>query len=243
MKVLGYPLTWATYCFLDEACGTRVFGHTNGVGDFVMFDELGPPWPVHECYTNRITRRRLTESSEDESKASAIDDILRRLRARQIVDEIPTAEIDDALIEKYERELPLRPPDIEPVTAIDYLSKGDFKVVGYVQDLIENAVAAQFKKLSERLGNANMLAQQLVRKLDKRKTQMTVIDGQRRSFTFFADTTQLAVAKGDVVALTLRVEQPPFPQRSGRHHDIRLLFPFFLCIDIQRMPRLKRKRP
>jgi hypothetical protein len=27
-----------------------VWAHTNGDGDFVLFDELGAPWQVHSCY-------------------------------------------------------------------------------------------------------------------------------------------------------------------------------------------------
>jgi hypothetical protein len=30
-----------------------VFAHTNGNGDFVLLDSLGPPWPIHECYLYR----------------------------------------------------------------------------------------------------------------------------------------------------------------------------------------------
>ena len=55
MKVLGYSLTWRTHCFLDEGCDqTGLFAHTNGDGDFVLFDSLGWPWPVHECYARRF---------------------------------------------------------------------------------------------------------------------------------------------------------------------------------------------
>jgi hypothetical protein len=54
VKVLGYPSTWPTQCFLANGCGAKVFAHTNGDGDFVLFDELGPSWPVHDCYTNRV---------------------------------------------------------------------------------------------------------------------------------------------------------------------------------------------
>ena len=55
MQALGYSLTWRTYCFLDGGCGeTGLFGHTNGDGDFVLFDALGWPWPVHECYARRF---------------------------------------------------------------------------------------------------------------------------------------------------------------------------------------------
>ena len=53
MQALGYPLTWPTTCFISGGCGSPVFAHTNGHGDFVLFNELGPPWPVHECYSDR----------------------------------------------------------------------------------------------------------------------------------------------------------------------------------------------
>src|SRR5439155_1958626 len=54
MQVLGYPRTWPTTCFITPGCNADVFGHTNGFGDFVLFDDLGPPWPIHDCYLNRF---------------------------------------------------------------------------------------------------------------------------------------------------------------------------------------------
>jgi hypothetical protein len=30
-----------------------VFAHSNGNGDFVLLDSLGPPWPIHECFQYR----------------------------------------------------------------------------------------------------------------------------------------------------------------------------------------------
>jgi hypothetical protein len=57
MKHLGYPATWRTRCFIREGCATQVFAHTNGFGDFVLFDHLGQPWPVPECYQNRFVHR------------------------------------------------------------------------------------------------------------------------------------------------------------------------------------------
>ena len=55
MKALGYSLTWRTRCFLSGGCGQLgLFGHTNGDGGFVLFDRLGWPWPVHECYLRRF---------------------------------------------------------------------------------------------------------------------------------------------------------------------------------------------
>lgn len=55
VKELGYALTWKTHCFITGGCGEHgLFGHTNGDGDFVLFDSLGWPWPVHDCYARRF---------------------------------------------------------------------------------------------------------------------------------------------------------------------------------------------
>lgn len=55
MEKIGYPATWVTHCFLDGGCRQQgLFGHTNGFGDFVLFDALGWPWPVHDCYARRF---------------------------------------------------------------------------------------------------------------------------------------------------------------------------------------------
>ena len=53
MKVLRHPLTWVTQCFINAKCSAVVWGHTNGYGDFVLLDNLGWPWPVHDCYLRR----------------------------------------------------------------------------------------------------------------------------------------------------------------------------------------------
>ena len=31
-------------------CGEPVFYHTNGYGDHVLFDSLGYPWEIHQCW-------------------------------------------------------------------------------------------------------------------------------------------------------------------------------------------------
>lgn len=36
-----------SYC---SYCGQEVYVYTNDYGSFVVFDELGHPWPKHECY-------------------------------------------------------------------------------------------------------------------------------------------------------------------------------------------------
>ena len=54
MERIGHPLTWKTTCFIGAGGGATVFGHTNGYGDFVLFEHLGWPWPIHECYLRRF---------------------------------------------------------------------------------------------------------------------------------------------------------------------------------------------
>lgn len=54
MDALGYPLTWQTRCFIGSGCGKTVYAHTNGHGDFVLFDALGWPWNIHDCYFERF---------------------------------------------------------------------------------------------------------------------------------------------------------------------------------------------
>lgn len=62
--VLGYKKTYPGSC---RDCGDRVFVHTNGYGDWVLFDELGHPWPLHGCFEERTrgyqTRRETTAGS------------------------------------------------------------------------------------------------------------------------------------------------------------------------------------
>jgi DNA-directed RNA polymerase subunit RPC12/RpoP len=47
LESLGQPLTSSTRCWW---CGERVFFHTNGNGDCVLFEALGWPWPIHSCW-------------------------------------------------------------------------------------------------------------------------------------------------------------------------------------------------
>lgn len=45
-----------TYPITCPYCGADIFFHTNGNGDVVFFDDLGPPWPKHPCF-NSISGR------------------------------------------------------------------------------------------------------------------------------------------------------------------------------------------
>ncbi|HHH0893762.1 TPA: hypothetical protein ACPZI7_001115 [Yersinia enterocolitica] len=36
------------------SCGKDVFYYENSFGSRVLFDSLGPPWPIHPCYSNQV---------------------------------------------------------------------------------------------------------------------------------------------------------------------------------------------
>lgn len=60
-SALKTPLTHPTYCHF---CGALIFFHTNGNGDCVFFDELGPPWPKHWCLQSEDNIRKAANSDE-----------------------------------------------------------------------------------------------------------------------------------------------------------------------------------
>jgi hypothetical protein len=54
-------MTHPTVCPL---CGAIIFFHTNGNGDCVFFDDLGPPWPKHACLCSEDGVRAASRSGE-----------------------------------------------------------------------------------------------------------------------------------------------------------------------------------
>lgn len=121
MRVLGRPLTWLTTCFVNPACNETVWAHTNGDGDFVLFDSLGPPWPIHFCYLNRFCFASSTTGISWEIRGDRESDYrLSDDPGRNIVVE------------------PLR--EIRRISAEDMLDEGELRVLGYVQAYLENRV-------------------------------------------------------------------------------------------------------
>ena len=49
------PLTFVTECWW---CSERVYFYRDEFGGCVLFDELGHPWPIHECWLTRSDRSR-----------------------------------------------------------------------------------------------------------------------------------------------------------------------------------------
>jgi hypothetical protein len=72
-----WPLSYRTQCFW---CPEEVFYHTNGHGDCVLLDDLGPPWPVHWCWEDhRDDRRRaVVESTMAIVKSGVRSELMER---------------------------------------------------------------------------------------------------------------------------------------------------------------------
>jgi len=178
MRVLGYSLTWPTSCFISGGCGQSVFAHTNGDGDFVLFDELGPQWPVHDCYLNRFilggasSRGLYQINSDTANEYRQLDDPHRPTVIRTT-------------------------RDIKKMNPEDYLGQGDTPIVGYVLDYLENRAA----RLATEMGSVGQY--QLFAALGRCRSQLTIITADFQSFTAFADMAAVVAKKKDIVTASL----------------------------------------
>src|SRR5215470_12023590 len=139
MQVLGYARTWTTFCFINGGCGEQVFAHTNGFGDFVLFDSLGWPWPIHDCYLDRFCQPSGTSSNRFEIRADAIAEY------RKADERIPHVAVKKTT------------SDIRRMVARDHLKEPDKIVFGYVQDYIENHAERLFRGVGT-LGHKHLQA-------------------------------------------------------------------------------------
>jgi hypothetical protein len=128
VRATGYPITWPTTCFIDGGCGKSVFAHTNGDGDFVLFDSLGWPWPVHDCYARQY--------EENDRIPGLAPTVYREYRNTQAI-------------------VPPRPSkDIVRMTPM--VGGAIVDILGRVQDYVENAAAKRIAKTGA-LGQQQMI--------------------------------------------------------------------------------------
>lgn len=193
VKQLGYAATWRTKCFLRDDCNEEVWAHTNGYGDFVLFDDLGWPWPVHYCYIYRFDTRP--------------NDTPRPVT---LVDEASWQQLRNNLSTEYLRKSaeikppPMRKIQISRAKPEDWLLRGTFQIFGYVQDYLENRV-------SKLLHNAGEFVRHDVRKkLGEKNSQITLVTTDSQSFTAIADLRKVIISRASLAAATLRVVRIPF---------------------------------
>jgi len=80
-------LTCKTPC---RWCGAEVYYHTNGYGDSVLFDSLGSPWEVHDCWNQHREQKksvRLFDLKVDQFKCLVLTGAIRILQTEE---HIPT---------------------------------------------------------------------------------------------------------------------------------------------------------
>jgi hypothetical protein len=178
MQALGYPATWPTHCFI--ACGAPVFAHTNGYGDFVLLDELGPPWPVHECYEDRFSLRFPSTPGSLAIRPDRLEEYDAIL-----VPSLPAV-----------RRVPSR--DVKRVNPSDLVGQGELSAIGYVQDYVERRA----DRLAEKLTG---IGQQLFnRVLGNRRSQITIVTSDLKSYTVFADLSASIIQRKDMICARLK---------------------------------------
>ena len=178
MKVLGYPMTWPTSCFIGNnniGCGRATFAHTNGDGDFVLFDRLGPPWPIHQCYLNR---------------AALFSDSARWTLDIQLQPPKPKRAWKSA-------------SDIQRAEPASFLS-APLYLVGYLQEHHHQKRDQWLEK--ENIGALGRRA--ILKVLEKYPDQFTLVSGDPdaglQSFTAFGNLSKLKLHKKDMIRSTLR---------------------------------------
>jgi hypothetical protein len=180
MKILGHHRTWSTLCFIDGGCGKEVFAHTNGYGDFVLFDELGWPWPVHRCYLERFCLQVSPQTHTYELRPSSIAEY------RDAYQKIPLI-----IRQKTTR-------DILRVIAEEHVGQPQESILGYVQDYVENRAESQLQEMGT-------IGQQYLRSaLGNNRSQITIVTSDFQSYTAYADLRNVVVRKKDMVAARVR---------------------------------------
>jgi hypothetical protein len=190
VEILGYPLTYPTICFIGSGCGARVYAHTNGNGDFVLLDELRPPWTVHSCYLNRFCPPGELNGPRPPSGVYTDQEWALHVARHN-------AEYKEAA-RRAARERGAIP--VRAISKVDPkdLPLSSLQVLGYVQDIVERRA----EKIMKGRGD---LAQQALRKaLGTRDSQITVVDPEFNSYTMFVDIRQKVVAKRTTVLAQIR---------------------------------------
>jgi len=204
MRLLGYKFTRLTTCFLG--CSAKVFEHTEGNGDYVLLDALGPPWKVHPCYENRpignsVERFPSLPSPDWEMDFESLDEFERLMkRVSQLENRRP-----------YVREkVGITHPTVRPDK---FLGKALFHASGVLHFYREDRLSYFLSKLR------TTLAQQVEQIFGRRNSELGIVDPGGNLFICFADMRNVVITPGESVDVALRACEVP----------IRTLSPVFLC--------------
>jgi len=202
MEALGYPLTYPTRC---RDCGDVIFFHTNGDGDVVLFDPpLGPPWPRHGCYEERVQ----SKSRETYGRVHAtLVELLGRLKERDLT-RAPARQPRVSPPRLMQIKTRYATPDREELEIIRCdprtFHKKRLFATGWIHDLHQNWTIARFAAAGT-IGHVsyhNAIGSTAI-------TQITIVDSDLVSYTAIVPVGRISVARGDIVSVELdRIQIP-----------------------------------
>lgn len=173
MKRLGYKLTWPTTCFLG--CSADVWAHTNGDGDFVLLDSLGPPWPVHPCYeTRQIVGGVHLRDLDDFELSDSLQQLLHKLDEAEGV---PSFD---------------RPAHVTVVDPSEYLGRPFVK-----RGLVEFYRERRLDHFTRGATSAESAG--INRLLGSRLSELAIVDRNGNLFAMFADLHDTVISAGAMV--------------------------------------------
>jgi hypothetical protein len=214
MDVLGFSKTYPTRC---RECDDEIFFHTNGYGDVVLFDDLGPPWPIHLCYETRFAGRVVPSPGDYRAyMVSVYGQPFEPKRRRKAADWSPpyksTRKIQRAMGAVPEQ----RPVDIARCEPANFLGT-ILEATGFVQDIHAGRSITRFAPVGS-VGYAYY--HKLLR--GDAFTQVTVVDSDLVSYTVLVPLPKVALVLGDIVTLRIKAVEG-------------LTEPLFLCESLSRV--------
>lgn len=211
--------TWKTRCGI---CGRAVFFFTCDCGCKVYFDELGPPWPRHECGLSRVSASRAAGASK--SLEAEYAELLRR---QENISRHNSSVFDAESM----RMSMLTPCELEPDYAETVLRKQaapqertlgeesfailpedpyrpelSTKDYGVVRELLEERSLFDYLRLPETTLTAQLLKPYLRRSYAQATAfSRALTDESFSSYTFLLDRKRLecGLEKGDLVRFSL----------------------------------------
>src|SRR5258708_7105312 len=198
MKKLGFKVTWPTTCFLG--CSADVWAHTEGDGDFVLFDALGWPWRIHSCYELRVQRR-----DSYDLDISELEQLLATL------DQIDGSEPTHVTFN--------RPTHVTVVEPSEWRGRGPFLRRGLVEfyrerrldHFTKHAATDELAQIHSIFGN--------------RVSELGIVDRSGNLFAIFADLRDTVISPGAMVEVEISSCRVPI-KRLGTVflcHSLRLL--------------------
>lgn len=206
MERLGHHKTYPTTC---RDCQASIFFHTNGFGDVVLFDVLGPPWSIHPCYQSKVGGQIIQDSSK--YRAYMVDLYGSPSRFAQPNLSFPSQR-DRVRHRRSALDHTERLVDIARCEPGNFLGKR-LQITGFVQDLHEGWSIARLASV----GSIGFAQYQRVIGTDV-YSQLTVIDGDFMSYTMIVPAAELLIRRGAIVALLVEgvetLKDPVFICRS-----------------------------